>query len=304
MYVTKDFLVWLKTMQRKFVFSFVCMLMGCMLSPYALASVEQGKTVYQQKCVACHTIGKGQLVGPDLKGVTTKRDRAWLVRWIVEPDKMLAEGDALATQMLADFNNVPMPNLGVTQAESEAILAYLAAVPVATTATPEVADNKAAETIVVSTTTVTPPVEKVVGDAVIGKQLFVGQQNLANGAPACIGCHKNSDIGGLGGGTLGPDLTKAYSRFGKDMGLPGVLRSLPFPTMQGVFAKQPLTEDEVAHIGAFLAQTDSLAEEPVNHLFVGIGLGLSFLGFILINILISLIWKDRLTGVRIPLVGR
>ena len=34
------------------------------------------------------------MLGPDLLGVTRKRDPAWLARWIAEPDKVLAEGDA------------------------------------------------------------------------------------------------------------------------------------------------------------------------------------------------------------------
>src|SRR3989338_7370036 len=70
-----------------------------------------GGTIFQQKCVSCHTVGGGKLVGPDLKGVTAKRERSWLVRWIKEPDKMLAAGDPIAASLLKEFNNVPMPNM-------------------------------------------------------------------------------------------------------------------------------------------------------------------------------------------------
>ncbi len=35
-----------------------------------------GETLFQAKCVACHTIGKGKLVGPDLKDVTTAGTRS------------------------------------------------------------------------------------------------------------------------------------------------------------------------------------------------------------------------------------
>lgn len=57
----------------------------------------EGETLFQSKCSACHTIGGGVRVGPDLAGVTGRRDRAWLSQWILAPDKVLAAGDPTAT---------------------------------------------------------------------------------------------------------------------------------------------------------------------------------------------------------------
>ena len=42
-------------------------------------SEELGADIFQQQCAACHTIGGGTLVGPDLQDVTSRRDREWLV---------------------------------------------------------------------------------------------------------------------------------------------------------------------------------------------------------------------------------
>jgi hypothetical protein len=56
--------------------------------------------------------------------VTRKRDRAWLIRWLAEPDKMLAEKDPLAMAMLKEYNNLPMPNLGLTNVEIQDLLTY------------------------------------------------------------------------------------------------------------------------------------------------------------------------------------
>lgn len=93
-------------------------------SPLA-QSVEEGQALFQEKCAACHTIGGGKLVGPDLQGVTARREREWLTRWIKTPDQMLAQGDPTAAQLLKEYNNVPMPNLGLTDAQVEALIAYL-----------------------------------------------------------------------------------------------------------------------------------------------------------------------------------
>ncbi len=59
--------------------------------------------------MACHTIGQGHKLGPDLRGVVKKRDRSWLARWLKEPDVMLKDQDPLALALYAQYKNVPMP---------------------------------------------------------------------------------------------------------------------------------------------------------------------------------------------------
>ena len=86
---------------------------------------EAGKQIFQEKCVACHTIGKGPLVGPDLKGVTARRPREWLEQWIAAPDAMLAKKDPVATELLHQFHDVPMANMGLSTSDVTAILAFL-----------------------------------------------------------------------------------------------------------------------------------------------------------------------------------
>ena len=91
----------------------------------AISLSDQGQYIFTTHCAACHTIGHGDHVGPDLLGVTTVREQAWLRRFIAEPDKMLAEKDPVALALFAKYKQVNMPNLRLSSGEIDAILNYL-----------------------------------------------------------------------------------------------------------------------------------------------------------------------------------
>jgi protein SCO1/2 len=90
-------------------------------------SMSRGEYLFTTRCAACHTIGRGDGVGPDLLGVVTARDRSWLERFIRFPDRMLAEGDPIASALYAKYNRVQMPNLLLGPEDAAAILGYLGA---------------------------------------------------------------------------------------------------------------------------------------------------------------------------------
>src|SRR5262249_30064451 len=92
-----------------------------------LQNFDRGKYLFGRDCVACHSIGRGNEIGPDLLGVTRTRDRAWLVRMIQKPDELLGQKDPIATQLLKKYNDVAMPNLSVNDAEVEYLLQYIEA---------------------------------------------------------------------------------------------------------------------------------------------------------------------------------
>jgi protein SCO1 len=92
-----------------------------------LPELDAGAYLFRTRCSACHTIGQGDGVGPDLLGVTNRRGRAWLLRWLAAPDRMLAEGDPVATALLTRYRSVPMPNLRLGEADMTTLLSYLEA---------------------------------------------------------------------------------------------------------------------------------------------------------------------------------
>jgi len=82
-----------------------------------------GKLAFESKCLACHSMGQGKKLGPDLAGVSKHRDTAWLARWLKSPEDML-KTDAHAKAMLKEYNNIPMPNQSLSEAEIKQFIKY------------------------------------------------------------------------------------------------------------------------------------------------------------------------------------
>lgn len=214
----------------------------------ATQTADEGAALFKAKgCVGCHTVGKGDLVGPDLKGVTTRRDPAWLKSWLTDPTKMQA--DPVVVELVAKYK-MPMPPTGLKDSEVAAVIAYLES------------ESGGGAPLATPAAAAAPTESPITGNADNGKNLFIGAVRFQNGGPGCIACHTVTGNGALGGGALGPDLTKVFSRFGGQGGLAPVLSSLPFPTMMGIFGNKPLTESEQADLLAYFASADAQGETP------------------------------------------
>lgn len=90
-------------------------------------SMTNGQQIFQNTCASCHTVGQGDKIGPDLMGVTERRERNWLTRYILVPDEVLASGDATATALYKKYKNVAMPNLGLAKDEVADVLSFIEA---------------------------------------------------------------------------------------------------------------------------------------------------------------------------------
>ncbi len=96
--------------------------MGATATPTDPLAVK-GKQDFESKCLACHSIGQGKKLGPDLANLTKRRNDAWITNWLLNPEKMLAS-DPEAKAMLKEYNNIPMPNQNLTSAEVQQYLKY------------------------------------------------------------------------------------------------------------------------------------------------------------------------------------
>lgn len=79
-----------------------------------------------QQCKACHTIGGGKLIGPDLAGIQDRRDEDWLIKFIRNSQEMIQAGDELAIKVFNEYNKIPMPAHDLTDDEIKGILLYIA----------------------------------------------------------------------------------------------------------------------------------------------------------------------------------
>ena len=78
------------------------------------ARVAQGKQLFADKgCYGCHTIGaEGTPIGPDLRRTAERYPEVTLARWLLDP--------------AAQAPTRHMPNLGLSEAEANALAAYIA----------------------------------------------------------------------------------------------------------------------------------------------------------------------------------
>lgn len=89
----------------------------------AIPAVEGARLFKAKGCATCHTIGEGVKVGPDLQGLFSRRDEAWLRRYISDPITMV-ESDPIAKELKQRYK-VQMPRLMISPAELDQLLAYL-----------------------------------------------------------------------------------------------------------------------------------------------------------------------------------
>lgn len=84
-----------------------------------------GEDLFRTRCASCHTVGQGNRIGPDLAGVTGRRDRGWLGRWIRDPQGLVDAGDPVARDLVTAYQGRPMPALRASAQQMDELLSYI-----------------------------------------------------------------------------------------------------------------------------------------------------------------------------------
>jgi cytochrome c2 len=195
--------------------------------------------VFARKCSSCHSYGKGDVIGPDLKGVTARHDRKWLLAWISSSERLIGAGDPAAAALFRKYKQQRMPDQGLAPGELEGLLDYLEA------GGPEADARRQNRSTDLATR----------DEIETGRQLFMGRRVLAAGGASCSSCHQ---IGreSRAGGSLGPDLARAWSRY-HDQGLESLMARGCFP-----HSSHNLTATESFALRAFLRHAGASPRAP------------------------------------------
>jgi cytochrome c2 len=151
-----------------------------------LGAQTSGEDIYNSTCAACHTIGKGRLIGPDLSRIYEKRDQEWLFQIIRSSQDLIKEGDSLAVALYEEYNRIPMPDNNLSDQEIQNIIDYISSID------SQVADGSVTQEEVPDST-VSPALEYSPDDLKTGYALFYGHQKFSNGAASCFACHNIQD---------------------------------------------------------------------------------------------------------------
>jgi mono/diheme cytochrome c family protein len=214
-----------------------CILIAFIAMP-AHAAVDPA-SLFAKKCTSCHTYGHGDKVGPDLKGVTSRRSHIWLTTWIRSSERTIKSGDPTAVALFQKYKRERMPDQPFSADELDALIAYIAAAGPETTKEPPTRHAS----------TATP------AEVARGKELFMGTVSAKSGGASCASCHMAGAFVAARRATFGGDLTHIYSRF-QDGALTVHLKQPCFPRVYGKAGTPVLSEDEAFSIKAFLRQVD------------------------------------------------
>ncbi|WP_234736378.1 c-type cytochrome [Tellurirhabdus bombi] len=90
------------------------------------ADVEKGKQLFTNQCQQCHAVTDEKVIGPGLKDITKRRDEAWLIKWIHNPQAVISSGDAYAVALYNQYQPTIMQSFpDLSEDDIRGILAYI-----------------------------------------------------------------------------------------------------------------------------------------------------------------------------------
>ena len=96
------------------------------LGPINKKMVDDGKKIYTAKCLVCHEMDQKK-VGPPLRNVTKERTPEYIMNLLLNSAQMQKENH-IVKELLKKYNNVPMPDPALNQAQARSVLEYLRSV--------------------------------------------------------------------------------------------------------------------------------------------------------------------------------
>lgn len=271
-------------MQKSFIVVFSCFLLNFLgvgvFNTYAQTDPAE---LFDEFCADCHSIGDGDMKGPDLLGVEQKHSEKWLIDFIRSAKTMINSGDLEAVKSWEKYNKKNMPNTNLSEDEIKSIITYIKSFNKT-----RVEVNKPSQSVINKPATsdgtrqviedintkvneyedklqnIEKKLDLILGfhkkslsaritneEIEKGKELFEGDRLFSNNAPACVTCHNTYKIDTLNWNPSAFDISTAFSqRNNEDMG--NLLINPISNKMRDVLQDHKLTDDETFYITAFL----------------------------------------------------
>lgn len=86
------------------------------------SKAEEGKKLFEQKCVTCHEWSDIRRIGPGLEGVTKRRTPEWIMNQMLNPSGM-TKTDSLAKELLLIYQT-QMTDMDLSESDARNILEY------------------------------------------------------------------------------------------------------------------------------------------------------------------------------------
>ena len=266
---------------------FKCIMLGMLLLTSIISVAQTGEELFKSNCNACHTLGQGRLVGPDLKDIGSRRSQEWIDSFILNSQQLISIKDKDAVAVYEEYGKMPMPGFALSKDELAMLSVYMN-------------QNQ--------NTTIQKPgfsVENATTEEIYtGEGYFTGRIALSGGGISCIGCHSINTYSKAKGGTLAKELSNSFNNLGAP-GIQSLLKSAPFPAMQVSYKKHPLTDKEIFAITAFMKNANTLVNNSFTKKFGDYFLAFSSLFFCLLLMIIWIVWdKSKIFSTNSQLLKR
>ncbi|MBX3073312.1 c-type cytochrome [Candidatus Obscuribacterales bacterium] len=223
----------------------------CVDVPSALAN--NPSVLFNEKCAGCHTIGGGNLVGPDL-APTAKWSSVDLAKAVKGMEKSVGPLSTEDVDSLVEYLRKPQTANSKDSGQTADVVAPLV-------------ENAAEKSV--------PAAEP--GSATRGSRLFSGAEALSNGGVSCIACHRADDAGG----TMAPELTLISNKL-SESAMVSAFEHTPYKVMKTAYQDHPVTHQEAVDLAAYFSSLknphDKLTEAPVS--MIGFGIATCVFGMI------------------------
>ncbi len=251
--------------------------------------------IFDELCADCHSIGEGDMKGPDLLGVERKYTEEWLIKFIHSSKTLISSGDAHAIASFEKYKKYNMPDTDLTESEIKDLLLYIGSFNKSVANENPAVKNQSAEdsgTDIKSSIQANKQeslkiseyeerldvIEKKLDEILEfhkkslsaritdeeiekGRKLFEGEMPFTEKIQACVGCHNTFKIDSLNWNPSAFDIATTFSQR-KDADITNLIIHPASDKMKTVLDGRRLTDDEAFYITAYLqsVERDGLKE--------------------------------------------